>query len=311
MEMKIRAWRWMVPAVLWGAMGGSMAGAPGEPTPAAPGAPSGWEAGVAVFGALEGASARDARHERDTLQIVEDETLLAVVIRTTGLAARFAPDHLIHASEYDLLLVLDPEAPEEARFTASIPVARLVVDDHTVKREVEDRLLELAILEDPYDEMSEDDRESVRASMLAEDQLDADRHPSIEVEAVSISSSGEDDFPWTVTGALTVRGVRVEAPLRARMERDGNRIRIEAFGAFRFTDLGIEPFSAFLGAVRNRDEFHLYMDLVARDASEATVYRIRPTPSVRCRVSIRRRRRPVHRPRRAPDGPEQDRWRGP
>jgi len=163
MEMKIRAWRWMVSAVLWGAMGGAMggamAGASGKPAPAVPGVPSGWESGVAGSGALEGASARDARHERDTLRIVEEETLLAVVIRTTGLAARFAPDHLIHASEYDLLLVLDPEAPEEARFTASLPVARLVVDDHTVKREVEDRLLELAILEDPYDEMSEDDRE--------------------------------------------------------------------------------------------------------------------------------------------------------
>jgi len=29
---------------------------------------------------------------------------------------------------------------------------------------------------------------------------------------MEIRASGEDAFPWTVTGALTVRGVRAEAP---------------------------------------------------------------------------------------------------
>lgn len=205
----------------------------------------------------------------DPLRILQEETVLAVVIQTTGIASRFAPDHLIHASRYDLTLHLDPHEPEEARFSGQIPVAHLVVDEGGLRDELQGRLLELGVLDDPYDEISEEDRERIRSSMLDEDQLDAAEHPLIEVEVVEIRPSGEDAFPWTVTGALTVRGVRAEAPLRARMEEEGDGVRIESWGAFRFSDLGIEPYSAFLGAVRNRDEFHLYMSLVAEPAGGA------------------------------------------
>jgi polyisoprenoid-binding protein YceI len=257
MNARMQVWRWALAGALGAAVGLVDLGAP-----------EGAEV-VAAPGGLRGdAPVREGTRGGDTLRIVEEETVLAVVVQTTGLAARFAPDHLIHASEYDLLLVLDPAAPESAVFGGSISVADLVVDDVTLQREVEARLMELGILEDAYDEVSDGDRESVRASMLAEDQLDADRHASIEAELVSISPSGDEAFPWTLTGALTVRGTRVEVPLRARLELEhdgeGARVRIEAFGALRFTDLGIEPYSAFLGAVRNRDEFHLYLDLVAR-----------------------------------------------
>ncbi len=203
----------------------------------------------------------------DPLRILEEQTVLAVVIQTTGIASRFAPDHLIHASSYDITLHLDPHEPEEARFSGRIPVADLVVDEGGLREELEGRLLELGILDDPYDEISEEDRERIRSSMLDEGQLDAAEHPLIEVEVVEIRPSREDAFPWTVIGALTARGVRVEAPLRARMEEEeGGGVHVESWGAFQFSDLGIEPYSAFLGAVRNRDEFHLYMSLVAEPA---------------------------------------------
>ncbi len=216
--------------------------------------------------------------QADTLRIVEEATVLAAVVQTTGLVARFAPDHLIRATEYDLVLVLDPDRPESARFSGQIPVEPLVVDDPEYRSELEGRLLELGVLDAPYDDMSEDDREDVRSAMLAEGQLHAEAHPSIEVELVGVDSADDNAFPWVVTVALTVRGSRVEEPLRARMEHEDDRIRIEAFGPFRFSDLGIEPYSAVLGAVRNRDEFHLYLDLVAESAGASGARSIRRLP---------------------------------
>lgn len=168
-------------------------------------------------------------------RILKDETVLAVVVQTTGIASRFAPDHLIYAAEYELTFKIDPDRPEETRFSAQVRVADLVIDE---------------------------------PSMLDAGQSDAAAHPVIEVEAVEVDRSDEDAFPWSITGALTVRGARAEVPLRDRLEQEGARIQIEAYGPVRFTDLGIEPYRAFLGAVRNRDEFHLYLSLVAEPAGE-------------------------------------------
>ena len=210
-------------------------------------------------------SGKDAQY--DTLRIIEGETVLAAVVQTTGIAARFAPDHLIEASEYELVLVLDPDRPEDAVFSGRIAVASLVVNDPELQNQLAERMVELGIRDGPWDEMSEDDRRSVRQSMLDDGQLDAAEHPWIEVEAVQVEPAEDgDDFPWVVLGALTVRDTRVERPLRARLDRTGPAVQIEAFGAFDFTDFGIEPYSAFLGAVRNRDEFHLYLRMTAESS---------------------------------------------
>lgn len=205
----------------------------------------------------------------DTLRIVPGESTMAVVVRTEGVASRFAPDHFIHAGDFRATLVMDPEAPEDADFHARVATAALVVDEPDARLAFGERMQELGILDDPYDPMSEEDRRDVRLSMLAEGQLHVDEYPWIEVEAVSVQRGDDPDFPWEITGALTIRDTRVEAPVRGRMISDGARIRIEAFGEFRFTDFGIRPYRAFLGAVRNRDEFHVYLELVAEPRSGA------------------------------------------
>jgi hypothetical protein len=53
--------------------------------------------------------------------------------------------------------------------------------------------------------------------------------PGRDVETLEIREDDDGDFPWIVREALTMRGTRTEAPL----------------------------------AVRNRDEFYLYLDLRA------------------------------------------------
>ncbi len=68
-------------------------------------------------------------------------------------------------------------------------------------------------------------------------------------------------FPYAVTLALEVRGKTVERPVAARYEVADGEVTVEAVGTFRFTDFGIKPFSAFFGAVKDLDTFHVFLVL--------------------------------------------------
>jgi hypothetical protein len=125
------------------------------------------------------------------------------------------------------------------------------------------RFVELGILDRPLDELSDDTREKIRRTMLSERQLDAEAFPTISARIAAITQErttmGPVDFPYLVALELTVRGTAVTRPLAARYENRDGTIRIEGVGTYRFSDFGIRPYSAMLGAVRNRDEFHVYV----------------------------------------------------
>jgi len=63
--------------------------------------------------------------------------------------------------------------------------------------------------------------------------------------------------------ALTVHRTTVIRPAVVRFDELGDEMRIEAVGQFRFTDFGIEPYSAFLGAVKHLDGFYVYVNFTA------------------------------------------------
>ena len=230
-------------------------------------------AGVAVLaggvalaeagGAVETPAAPGATPSADTLRVIPGETVMGVVVQTTGFASRFAPDHFIHLPDPDLTLVLDPQRPQEACFSGEFWVPDLVADDPELRSRLDVRLQELGLLDDDYDDMSDDDRADVRAAMLSEGQLNAAEYSTIRIESVEVGEGDGDPFPWAGTVALTVRGVTVEAPFQADLQEEGDRIRIEAFARFLTSDFGIEPYRAFMGAVRNSDEIALYLDLAA------------------------------------------------
>lgn len=211
------------------------------------------------------ADATDPPHYR----LVEDESLLAIVTRRAGPAARLAHDHLVHAAPRHGELRIDPGDPATARFALTVSARDLVADDDDTQRRWEGRLEELGILDGPFQSIGERDRARVRSEMLAEGQLHAAEHPRIVVETGAIRPVDDGAFPWEVDVRMEVRGVTHTVPARARIESDGNRIRVEAHGAARFTDFEIEPYSAFLGAVRNQDRFFLYVSIVAEPDEEA------------------------------------------
>jgi polyisoprenoid-binding protein YceI len=214
-----------------------------------------------------------------TVEIVREESILAVITHKGGLAGGLAHDHLIAASEYDVQLAFDPERPLETRFEMTAPSQHLVVDDPEFKARWYPSLEALGILDDPFGHLSEDDRQKVRREMLDDEQLDAENHPTLsarlllveEVDEPGDTSGGDADFPYSVHLELTVRGAAVQKSVAARYAGEGDgRAMIEASGEFRFEDFGIKPYSTFLGAIKVKNEFHVYVNLSLRSSSSAT-----------------------------------------
>jgi polyisoprenoid-binding protein YceI len=199
-------------------------------------------------------------------------SLFAVLTRKAGPAARLAHDHLIVARAPRVELGFDPSAPETARLAVAIPVQSLDVDPPAERAARSARLRELGLLDAELPPVDEGDRAKVRAAMLDEGQLDGARFPAVSAELVALERRGGGAaarvaLGWDATIRLTVRGKTVERRVPARWELVDGELRAEAVAEARFTEFGIEPYSAFLGAVRNADLFHFVVEIVARPAA--------------------------------------------
>ena len=193
------------------------------------------------------------------VEIDSEASVLAVITHKAGLAAKLAHNHLVVARSYEASLQFDPAEPATARFRLEAPVAQLVIDDAAEQARRYPRIAELGILDEPFAEISAKDRDKIRKAMVGKKQLNLEAHPKLSAEIVSISARSDEAFPWAVELKIEIVGQAVTRTVAGRYELDGDRVRIEAHGELRFTDFGIEPYSAMLGAVRNDDPFHLYV----------------------------------------------------
>lgn len=205
-------------------------------------------------------------------RILGDQSVFAVVTHKAGLVSAFAHNHLVTASNYDARIDFDRSAPLATSFDIQFAVDDLVIDGDDMRQRWYPRLEALGVLDDPFHDVSDDDRESIRQSALDQKQLDARRFPMISARITSITidpaNVEERELPYEVNVALEAHGRTVEKPLWARFELTAELLRIEAVGTFRFTDFGIKPYSALLGTVKNKDEFHVYVAILAVPAIE-------------------------------------------
>lgn len=200
-------------------------------------------------------------------RVLTERSVFVIVTHKGGFAAGAAHNHVVAASRYEARFWLEESKPLSARFQMEFATEDLVVDDPAQRQKWYPRLEALAILDEPFKEMSEKDRAKIRETMLSKKQLDASVFPEItaRVEEVVAKSStlGNVELPYRVMLRLNVHGREVVEPVAARYERDGEKVLIEAVGIFRFEDFGIKPYSAMLGAVKNKNEFHIYVTVVA------------------------------------------------
>jgi hypothetical protein len=209
-------------------------------------------------------AATEGPEESTTWLIDLDESVFAVVTQKAGFAARLAHNHLIVARDYTAHLELDPNRLDQTVFELQTLAPALVVDDPTERERWEARIVELGLVEE-LGSPGEDDREDIRKKMLSDEQLDAEEDPTISVSLLGVAPGemmvGGVTFPYVADISVQVHGETVAQQIAADFRIEGGRIFLEAIGHFTFKAFGIEPYSAFMGSVKNKDEFMFYLNL--------------------------------------------------
>lgn len=175
-------------------------------------------------------------------------TRLVVQTFKDGVAARLAHDHAIDAREVSGRIEYDPAAPEATTITVTAKTASLRADEPSIREA-------LGLAGDP----SAKDRAAIQEAMRSPGQLDSGGFP--EIRFVSSRVARQPDGRLLVTGVLTLRGVSREVAIPVEVQEQGHGFRGRGRMTLRPSQFGIPPYSALLGAIRNKDEVTLHVDL--------------------------------------------------
>lgn len=203
----------------------------------------------------------------DEFTIDPEASVVAALTHKAGFASGLAHDHLIVVPVPDGTLEFDPQEPETTRWQGRLAAEQLDFDPPAARERWQGRLGELGALDGKLGPVDEGERRKIRSAGLASGQLDAARFREIEGEVLGVvHRPGEESatLPWAVRFRLTMHGRTVVRDLPASWRLEGETLTVELLGEYSFTEFGIEPYSAFLGAVKNQDRFHLYAALSAR-----------------------------------------------
>ena len=199
--------------------------------------------------------------------IDRDGTLFAIITHKAGAVAFLGHNHLIYLEDYTVSLSIEEGDPTAALFRLEFPAENLVVSDNEARERWYMHLEAAGILEKLPRKTSPTNRKKIREHMLSKKQLDVASHPTITVELKEVreeaSEHGEKSYTHVASIDLTVHGETVTQDFPAAITFEDDTVHIEAFAALNFTDFGIKPYSALLGAIKNQDQFHLYVNLSA------------------------------------------------
>ena len=77
-----------------------------------------------------------------------------------------------------------------------------------------------------------------------------------------------DDDRLVLFGELHIRGVAKQLRVEMTVQRIGEDIRTRGDLLINHTDFGMKPYSALLGALKNRNQMKLVFDVLARPRDE-------------------------------------------
>jgi polyisoprenoid-binding protein YceI len=186
-----------------------------------------------------------------TLNVDAEATRLTVHVYRDGIGSALAHDHVVEATQLTGRVEYDAERPEASSIVIEARTDTLRVDEPAARRRL-----------GVEGELSDSQRADVARAMRAPDQLDVARYPTIRFASTRVVSEG--DGRLRITGELTVRGVTREVTFPATVALEAGALRGRASLRFLQSSFGYRPYSALLGAIRNKDEVGLDVDLVAR-----------------------------------------------
>ena len=167
-----------------------------------------------------------------------------------GAASALAHDHVIHATSLFGTVTMDAADRAGTKVDVTVPTKSLINDDPIMRKRF-----------GVEGEISEKDRATILAHMRHPDQLDIEVHQTITFVSTSVQAGAGSSM--TINGALTIRGKSKNISMPIEVTHKGNTIDGKGTIRLKTSDFGIEPYSAFLGAVKNQDQLILHVRLVA------------------------------------------------
>jgi hypothetical protein len=208
-------------------------------------------------------------------ELKKSDSLIAIVTQKEGVASGLAHDHLIVASQYEASLSLEGENVSAASFQMKIPVSGLLVDSPEMQQKWTPRIQELAVHKENFSALSESDRKKITDNMLDKSQLNASQFPSIEGKIVSLKKSEGELVSayksaskplasnYSAEVSFEIKGKTVVKTVPAKVTVTATGVKVTTVVPMSFSEFGIKPYSALLGAIRNGNNFFLVADFTA------------------------------------------------
>jgi len=183
----------------------------------------------------------------------QDSLLYVQVFKDeTAWGSGFAHNHVVRASNWNGSLFFDPNDPSDCEMEFSLTVEDLVVDEDTMREVV-----------GYNDTIASDDRDQIRGHMLASNQLNVTQYPEMTFESNNCDSDpGALSGSLQVTGDLEIIGNAASTNITLDFNLQGGRFYGNGGFQMNHSDFGLEPYSAFAGAVRNAEKLVFSFDMV-------------------------------------------------
>src|SRR5262249_151333 len=159
-------------------------------------------------------------------------------------------DHVVQATSFSGRIVYEPAVPSASSISVEVNAASLKVDAPEIRRQF--RLSGQPTTTDVTD---------IEPTITPARPLSLPKFPPITFTSTSITPDGHGQL--LVSGNLTIRGVTKVVRFPAKVVMEGPTLRATATLEFNQSAFGYRPYSALLGAIKNRDAMVLHVDLVA------------------------------------------------
>lgn len=186
-----------------------------------------------------------------------DASEFVVRLYKAGIGAALAHNHVIEATDVQGAVTWDPQAPADASVSVQADARSLVADADPLREKY-----------DLEKTLADDKRSKVQSTMESDEQMDVERYPEMSFESTRVTPV--EDGSVEITGDLTLHGQTRQVSFRTTPEVEGETLRADAEIELLQSDFGIEPYSSFLGAVKNEDRAKMVIHLIATRSHEDT-----------------------------------------
>ena len=168
-----------------------------------------------------------------------------------GAMQKLGHNHLITSDQLGGEIALR-EPVTGTRFELSLPLESLVVDDDAARAAAGGEFAA---------PVPQKDRDATRRNMLGNKVLDAARQGVVRLIAESVSGEA-GNYQARVSVSLAGQEHVITAPFKVTVE--GGELRAHAGFRLTHAELGLQPFTVALGALKVRDDFDVELTLEAR-----------------------------------------------